>query len=51
MSGSGSMRICGIGLGGLMRHRRDDGLDQFAGVDPDRLEFAPALAGQIEDRR
>ena len=40
-----------LGLGGLMRHRRDDALDQFAGVDPHRLEFAPSLAGEIEDRR
>ena len=36
---------------GLMRHRRDDALDQFAGVDPLRLEFAPSLAGEVEDRR
>ena len=33
MSGSGSMRICGFGLGGLMRDGGDDALDQFAGVD------------------
>ena len=24
----------GLGLGGLMRHRGDDGFDQFAGIDP-----------------
>ena len=41
----------GLGLGGLMRHGRDDAFDQFAGVDPHRLEFAPSLAGEIEDRR
>ena len=51
ISGSGSIRICGLGLGGLMRHGRDDAFDQFARVDPDRLEFAPALAGEVEDRR
>ena len=51
MSGSGSIRICALASGGLMRHRGDDALDQFAGVDPLRLEFAPAFAGEIEDRR
>ena len=34
-----------------MRHGRDDALDQFAAVDPFRLEFAAALAGEVEDRR
>ena len=40
-----------LGLRGLMRHGGDDAFDQFAGVDPHRLEFAPALAGEVEDRR
>src|ERR1700760_1940667 len=38
-----------LGLGGLVRHGRDDALDQFAGVDLDRLEFTASFAGQIED--
>src|SRR6185437_11042997 len=38
-----------LGLGGLMRHRSHDTLDQLAHVDLVRLELAPALAGQIED--
>ena len=33
-----------------MRHRRHDGFDQFAGVDSNRLEFAPPLAGEVENR-
>ena len=39
-----------LGLGGLMRHGRDDALDQLPGVDPHRLELAPAFAGEVEDR-
>ena len=38
-----------LGLGGLMRHRRNDGLDQFGRIDPHRLELAPPLAGEVED--
>ena len=38
-------------LRGLMRHRRDDRLHQFLGIDPHRLELTPAFAGEIEDRR
>src|SRR3954454_9627228 len=38
-------------LGGLMRQRRHDGFDQLARVDLLRLELAPTLAGEIEDRR
>ena len=38
-----------LGFRGLMRHGGDDALDQFAGIDPHRLEFAPALAGEVED--
>ena len=41
MSGSGSIANLGVGFRGLMRHGGDDGLDQFAGIDPLRLEFAP----------
>ena len=41
----------GLGLRGLMRHGGDDALDQLPGIDPNRLEFAPSLAGEVEDRR
>src|SRR5580704_16136283 len=41
----------GLGLRGLVRDRCDDGFDQLAGVDPHRLEFAPSLAGEVEDGR
>src|SRR5258705_13703078 len=41
----------GLGLGGLMRHGRDDGLEQLLGIDPDRLELAASFAGEVEDRR
>ena len=40
----------GLGFRGLVRDRRDDGFDQLAHVDAFRLEFAPALAGEVEDR-
>ena len=48
--GSGLDANLGVRLRRLMRHRGDDGFDQFAGVDLDRLEFAPSLAGEVEDR-
>ena len=37
----------GLGLGGLMRDRRDDGFDQFAGVDPApaRIRAVPRGSG------
>src|ERR1035437_9559116 len=38
-----------LGFGGLMRDGRNDAFDQFAGVDPHRFEFAPPLAGKVED--
>ncbi len=41
----------GLGLRSLMCHGRDDSFDQFAGVDPHRLEFAPSFAGEVEDGR
>src|ERR1700722_442898 len=41
----------GLRLRRLMRNRRDDRLDQFSGVDPDRIEFAPSLAGKAKDGR
>ena len=37
-------------LRGLVRDGGDDALDQFAGVDRHRLEFAPAFTGEVEDR-
>src|SRR5437868_4980408 len=36
-------------LRGLVRHGRNDSFDQFAGIDPHRLEFAPSLAREVED--
>ena len=51
MSGSGSIADLRVGLGGLMRDRGDDRLDQLAHVDPLGLELAPSLAGEVEDRR
>ena len=44
------MRIPGLRLRRLVRHRGDDGFDQFPGIDRHRLEFAPALAGEVENR-
>ena len=41
----------GLGFRSLMRDGGDNGFDQFAGIDPHRLELAPSLAGEIEDRR
>src|SRR6476620_1173839 len=41
----------GLGVRGLMRDGHYDTLDQLPGVDPDRLELAPSLAGEAEDRR
>src|SRR6516165_3614044 len=35
----------------LMRERRDNGLDQLTHVDRHRVELAPALPGEVEDRR
>ena len=39
----------GVGLGGLMRDGGNDAFDQFAGIDPHRLELAPPLAGEVEN--
>src|SRR5215204_2794123 len=41
----------GLGFRSLMRHGRHNALDQLLGIDPDRLELAPSLAGEIKDRR
>jgi hypothetical protein len=49
MSGSGIDANLGFGLGGLVRDGCHDPFDQFAGLDPHRLEFAPPLAGEVED--
>src|SRR6202165_44949 len=38
----------GLGLRGLMRHGRNDAFDQFAGIDPHRLELAPSRAREGE---
>ena len=40
-----------LSLRSLMRHGCDNGLDQFARVDPHGQEFASSLSGQIEDGR
>src|SRR5882757_6181552 len=41
----------GLGLGNLMRDGRNNTCDQLASLDPHRLELAPPLAGEVEDRR
>src|SRR5205085_1380900 len=39
----------GSGFGRLVRHGRNDTIDQLPGVDPLRLEFPPPFARQAED--
>ena len=51
MFGSGVDPDLRFGFRGLMRHGGDDAFDQFPGLDPHRLEFAPSLAREVEDRR